>query len=64
MPIYEYQCEKCCHCFEILVLCGDDEEICCPECGHARTKRLMSSSCFIGGSSGKGCSDHAPKGFS
>ena len=64
MPIYEYQCEKCCHCFEILVMCGDDEKICCPECGHTRTKRLMSSSCFIGGSTDKGCSPNAPKGFS
>jgi putative FmdB family regulatory protein len=64
MPIYEYQCEKCCHCFETLVLSGDDEKISCPECGHDRTKRLMSSSCFIGGSAGKGCNSNAPKGFS
>ena len=64
MPIYEYQCEKCCHCFEVLVFCSDDEGTCCPECGHKKTKRLMSSSCFIGGSSGKGCSTNAPKGFS
>jgi predicted nucleic acid-binding Zn ribbon protein len=45
-------------------LCGDDEKTSCPECGHVRTKRLMSSSCFIGGSGDKGCSNNAPKGFS
>jgi len=26
MPIYEYQCEKCHHCFEILVFSSDDEK--------------------------------------
>ncbi|MEJ2658597.1 MAG: zinc ribbon domain-containing protein [Desulfobacterales bacterium] len=64
MPIYEYQCEKCCHCFEILVFSSDDEEISCPECGDHWVKRLLSSSCFIGSSGDKGCSNNAPKGFS
>jgi len=35
MPIYEYQCEKCHHCFEILVFSSDDEKATCPECSAA-----------------------------
>ncbi|MGW8325924.1 MAG: FmdB family zinc ribbon protein, partial [Desulfobacterales bacterium] len=36
MPIYEYQCEKCCHCFEVLVFRSDDETADCPQCGHSQ----------------------------
>jgi len=64
MPIYEYQCEKCHHCFERLVFNSDDEKANCPECDHSRVKRLLSSTCFIGSSGGSGCSKRAPKGFS
>jgi hypothetical protein len=42
----------------------DDEKTSCPECGCGRTKRLMSSSCFIGGYGGRECGSKAPKGFS
>ena len=64
MPIYEYQCEKCCHCFEILVLGSDDEKISCPECNHGGVKRLLSSTCVIGNSDSSHCSGSSPKGFS
>jgi putative FmdB family regulatory protein len=63
MPIYEYQCEKCCHCFEMLVMGSDDEKTCCPNCNHDRLKRLLSSTCFIGSSDSSHCSG-SPKGFS
>jgi putative FmdB family regulatory protein len=32
MPIYEYQCKACCHCFEELVLSSNDPSPKCPEC--------------------------------
>jgi len=64
MPIYEYQCKKCHHCFELIVFSGDDEKTTCPECGHSQVKRLLSSSCFIGTSGSNKCGTGAPKGFS
>jgi putative FmdB family regulatory protein len=64
MPIYEYQCEKCCHCFEILVMGSDDEKTSCPKCGHGRVKRLLSSTCFIDSSGSSRCGSSSPKGFS
>jgi len=65
MPIYEYQCEKCCHCFEVLVFRSDDETADCPQCGHSQVKRLLSSACFLGSSSGgESCKTGSTKGFS
>ena len=64
MPIYEYQCEKCCHTFEILVFSSDEEQIICPECRDKRVRRLMSCSAFLGQSAGDGCSPGASGGFS
>ncbi len=64
MPIYEYQCEKCRHCFELIVFSSDDKKITCPKCNHGRVKRLLSATCFIGTSGGGSCDSHAPKGFS
>lgn len=64
MPIYEYQCEKCHHCFELLVFTSDEEDAACPECSHRKVKRLMSSTCFIGSSGGSGCSKSSSQGFS
>ncbi len=42
MPIYEFECEECGACFEELVA-AEAEAVACPECGSARTRRLMSS---------------------
>jgi putative FmdB family regulatory protein len=41
MPIYEFECEKCGSRFEELAP-GDARSLPCPECGAARTKRLLS----------------------
>ena len=44
MPIYEYQCEKCGHCFENLMFAGDDENhFRCPACGTAMLWRMIYS---------------------
>ncbi len=41
MPIYEFECEECGAVFEELVAAG--AAAACPECGAARTRRLMSN---------------------
>lgn len=64
MPIYEYQCETCHHCFEVLVFSSDEEEITCSKCGNSEVKRLLSSTCFIGGSGKSECSSTSSQGFS
>jgi len=46
MPIYEYQCKACCHCFEELMLSTNDSPPKCPECQCADVERLMSASCI------------------
>lgn len=48
MPIFEYQCLRCGHKFETLVLGsgnGKDDEVICPSCGNNRCNRLVSL-CF------------------
>jgi len=60
MPIYEYQCGKCGHCFEqIHGVSKKDPEILCPKCGSAKTEKVLSTfSC--GGS--KGIESQTPAG--
>lgn len=43
VPIYEYECEGCGARFEELVATMDADAA-CPECGSARTRRLISTS--------------------
>ncbi len=45
MPIYEYQCKACCHCFEQLVLSANDPPPRCPECACGDVEKLMSAGC-------------------
>lgn len=45
MPIYEYQCKACCHCFEELVLSSSDPDPRCPECQCGDVTKLMSAGC-------------------
>ena len=44
MPIYEYQCKGCCHCFEKLLLSTNDPTPECPECECTDVDKLMSVS--------------------
>jgi putative FmdB family regulatory protein len=46
MPIYEYQCKACCHCFEELTLSASDPAPKCPECACADVEKLMSAGCI------------------
>jgi putative FmdB family regulatory protein len=64
MPIYEYQCEDCCHTFEMLMFGSDDEPGVCPKCNNGKIKRLMSCACFIGGSTDGTCAPAPSGGFS
>lgn len=41
MPVYEFECEQCACRFEELTP-SDTQGLTCPECGSARTRRLMS----------------------
>lgn len=43
MPIYEYECPKCGHKFELRrSIAESDEEARCPRCGEERAKRAIS----------------------
>ena len=46
MPIYEYQCKACCHCFETLLLSANDPAPVCPECQCGDVAKLMSAGCI------------------
>ena len=45
MPMYDYQCRHCEHCFEELVFSSSvaDKEIKCPHCGHLDAQRQLSA---------------------
>jgi len=63
MPIFEYQCEKCKARFEEIVIGKGGDEVCCPECGHDRTRRLMSTFSWSGTDGARAasaCSSCAP----
>ena len=46
MPIYEYQCKGCCHCFEHLKFRADEPDPDCPECRCGNVEKLMSAGCL------------------
>jgi putative FmdB family regulatory protein len=46
MPIYEYECAKCGHDFEVLQKISDGALRKCPKCGALRLKRLVSAPQF------------------
>ena len=43
MPIFEYQCQKCEHTFEELVLGDKQPELKCPSCNSRKVKKLLSA---------------------
>ena len=40
MPIYEYECTRCGHCFERIMKVGE-AALACPACGATETKKLV-----------------------
>ena len=45
MPIYEYVCEECNHCFEYLSFSSNEPAPDCPECKSKKVKKIMSAGC-------------------
>ena len=43
MPIFEYECKKCAHNFEVLVVSASDPAPQCPECQCLDVSKLISS---------------------
>jgi len=51
MPIYEYRCESCAEKFEVLTRFAErDNAQVCPACESTKTRVLVSSFAFAGGS--------------
>jgi len=50
MPIYEYRCDSCQHCYEALRSTSDGPPT-CPACGSEKVERQLS--CFATGAGGK-----------
>ncbi len=51
MPIYEFSCRKCSHCFEALVRLGGESAVTCPACHSPEVQKLYSSFGIGGGGS-------------
>ena len=64
MPIYEYQCKNCGHCFEQLIFKTDDEKISCPECDKTKVRKLISCASLLGESASGKCVSDSSSGFS
>lgn len=67
MPIYEYQCEKCRHVFESIVIGSDQETLACDKCGSREVSRRISAVNTISASSGSmntSCTPNPSSGFS
>ncbi len=56
MPIYEYECRVCGHCFERLVFAGEnDQNLQCPACGTPQVRKLVSCASTLSGTGGGLC---------
>ena len=42
MPIYDYACADCGHCFELMHQMGGAGELKCPSCGSSRVSKQIS----------------------
>lgn len=55
MPLYDYQCEKCGHIFEVLELKEEDnKERKCPKCQSTEVKKLPAAFARLGFGCGSG----------
>jgi putative FmdB family regulatory protein len=62
MPLYEYQCEKCTHRFEVIQKFSDAPIDVCPKCGGGPVMKLLSSPAIQFKGSGWYITDYAKKG--
>jgi putative FmdB family regulatory protein len=60
MPLYEYQCDKCAHRFEVIQKFSDAPIEVCPKCGGS-VKKLLSSPAIQFKGSGWYITDYARK---
>jgi putative FmdB family regulatory protein len=52
MPIYEFRCLSCDHCFELLSVRQDDDlEMKCPSCKAKEIERVLSCVSYVMGTS-------------
>ena len=63
MPIYEYQCKKCSHRFELIQKFSDEPAKKCPECG-GKVERLLSAPSVQFKGTGWYATDYAKKSSS
>ena len=61
MPLYEYECQKCGHRFELMQKMSDPPRRRCPEC-RGKVEKLISSPAFQFKGSGWYVTDYADKG--
>jgi putative FmdB family regulatory protein len=61
MPLYEYQCDKCAHRFEVIQKFSDAPVEVCPKCGGP-VKKLFSSPAIQFKGTGWYITDYARKG--
>ena len=61
MPLYEYQCDKCAHRFEVIQKFSDAPIEVCPKCGGP-VKKLLSSPAIQFKGTGWYITDYARKG--
>jgi putative FmdB family regulatory protein len=60
MPIYEFRCLSCNHCFELLTKGQDDSvEMKCPSCKSEEIERILSCVSYVVGSGSKGDAEKA-----
>jgi putative FmdB family regulatory protein len=58
MPIYEFRCLSCSHCFELLAVRQDDTlDMKCPKCDKEDVERVLSCVSYVMGGSSSGESD-------
>jgi putative FmdB family regulatory protein len=63
MPIYEYRCKQCDHCFEALILSSSDEcTLHCPQCDCEEIDKMLSLFSRACGSKEASSSSCAPSG--
>lgn len=62
MPLYEYQCNKCKHEFELMVSLSNTKPVVCAKCGSKKTTKVFSTCIFKFNGTGFYATDYERKG--